>query len=142
MAQPRYLFRALSEETGEFVYGAYAERENRIIDQTGRFHKVKPHSGGIFTGFTNSRGNRVFSGDVFQVYDGVVALITDGNMYGPFPLKLIFYGNITDSKGHKHIHTISKQLEENDEGLIKSMIPIGNIVENEDWCQFKGKEGA
>ena len=131
-----FLFRGWSDDAGGFVYGAYIESKNLIIDDYGVAHNVRPYSAGIYTGFINRDGQKVFTGDVFQAFDGVVALVSCGNIHSMFPLELILYGFTTDSNGQKIGYTISKPISV--EGYeFGSMIPIGNTVENKDWCPLE-----
>ena len=63
-----YLFRAIEEETGKRIYGAFLEDRNVLVDRKGVFHKIKRYSERPYTGYKNKYGHMVFCGDVFEAF--------------------------------------------------------------------------
>lgn len=131
-----YLFRAIDKSTGKRIYGAYLEDRNVIVDKNGVFHKIKKFSKRPYTGYKNKFGRKVFSGDLFDAFDGVTALVINGDRRSPFPLNIILYGFVTDEKGKCRGHTMMLPLDKTTAWMLKEMEPKGNIDENPDWCPF------
>ena len=136
-----YLFRAIEKETGERIYGAYLEDRNVIVDRNGVFHKVKGRSARPCSGFTNKHGRKIFCGDVFKAYDGVTALVINGDGLSPYPLSIALYGFVTDENGKRRGHTMTLPLDNSSAWMLKEMEPKGNIDEDPDWCPFTEEAG-
>ena len=131
-----YLFRAIDAETGKRIYGAYLEDRDVIVDANGVFHKIQKYSARPYTGYKNKHGRMVFCGDVFEAFDGVTALIDNGGVRSPFPLKIIFYGYITDADGKRRGHTVELPVNDSTAHFLRTMEPKGNKDEDPDWCRF------
>lgn len=76
-----YLFRGKSADGGAWVYGSLLERPGRrtIVPAEGpaAHIPVNPASIGIHTGLFDSRGVRVFEGDILEGKGGRVVVVRD-----------------------------------------------------------------
>jgi hypothetical protein len=131
-----YLFRAIDAETGKRIYGAYLEDRDVIVDANGVFHKIQKYSARPYTGYKNKHGRMIFCGDVFEAFDGVTALIDNGGVRSPFPLKITLYGYITDADGKRRGHTVELPVNDSTAHFLRTMEPKGNKDEDPDWCPF------
>jgi uncharacterized phage protein (TIGR01671 family) len=134
------LFRGKRKDNGEWVYGYYVAADNKSYIFTGKTglsqvtpahrlmykdfarYEVIPETVGQFTGFTDSKGVKVFEGDIVHYdlrdsnleiafYNGYWGLLNDGGA----AVELFIAVEIGDVKVVGNIHDIPKFLAQDKE---------------------------